>query len=515
MSHQLVGHYRVIRQIGEGGMGVVYEVVREDIGIRAAVKVLRPEFARNTEIAARFFNEARAANMIAHAGIVKVFDYGHLPTGEAFLAMELIEGESLRNRIEREARLSEVDSMRIARQIAAALASAHSKMIVHRDLKPENIMLVPDAETPGGERIKILDFGIAKLDPTAQGLVRTRTNSMMGTPIYMAPEQCRGIKNIDDRADVYALGVMIFEMLTGQPPFYAEAPGDIIGMHMFKPAPKLNSALPDVDPQLANMVDAILGKEPSHRPSMADVAMLLKQLGHFVSSVLPIRTGSAPDLAQSHSGRLKVPQDAQRSLLSRPVPSSAQAGSEQDKALSPTVKAPALHVPKSSEVAAPKDAAEEDPLQSIRISPKAMAYTKAAELPPSVTRPSVMPGASLSRSEDATAVLASTEMPTLGGSPNDPNQLSEGETVPVMRRSALKHAEDQYLRARAGKGASPRNSGELSTKQTEPRTLGERIRVEFQTRWSIPEQRMGILVFGGLVVLGGILGILILALGGQ
>ena len=155
MSHQLVGHYRVIRQIGEGGMGVVYEAVREDIGIRAAVKVLRPEFARNTEIAARFFNEARAANMIAHAGIVKVFDYGHLPTGEAFLAMELLEGESLRNRIEREARLSEVDSMRIARQIAAALASAHSKMIVHRDLKPENIMLVPDAETPGGERIKI------------------------------------------------------------------------------------------------------------------------------------------------------------------------------------------------------------------------------------------------------------------------------------------------------------------------------------------------------------------------
>ncbi len=516
LSHQLVGHYRVIRQIGEGGMGVVYEAVREDIGVRAAVKVLRPEFARNTEIAARFFNEARAANMIAHAGIVKVFDYGHLPTGEAFLAMELLEGESLRNRMEREARLSEVDSMRIARQIAAALASAHSKMIVHRDLKPENIMLVPDAETPGGERIKILDFGIAKLEPAAQGLVRTRTNSMMGTPIYMAPEQCRGLKSIDDRADVYALGVMMFEMLTGQPPFYAEAPGDIIGMHMFKPAPKLSSALPDVDPQLAHMVDAILGKEPSHRPSMSEVAMLLKQLGHFVSSVLPMRAGGTIDLAQSQSGRLKVPQEVQRAFPPRPVPSSTQASPEQDKALAPTVKAPAIHVPKNSAVAEPKASDDEDPLQSIRISPKVMSYTKPdAEPLPSVARPSVKPGVSPGRPEDATAVLQSAAMPGVSVPKADANPLHEVETVPVMRRSAMKQAEDQYLRARAGKGTSPRASGELSTKPTEPRTVVDRIRVEFQARWSVPEQRMGILVFGGLVVLGGILGVLILALGAQ
>lgn len=120
--HQRIGHYRVLRQIGEGGMGVVYEAVREDIGTRAAIKVLRSEYAGNNEIAARFFNEARAANMIQHLGIVKVFDYGHLPTGEAYLAMEFIEGVSLRKRLETEVRLNEADSMRIARQIAAALA---------------------------------------------------------------------------------------------------------------------------------------------------------------------------------------------------------------------------------------------------------------------------------------------------------------------------------------------------------------------------------------------------------
>lgn len=134
LSHQRIGQYRVVRQIGEGGMGVVYEAVREDIGIRAAVKVLRPEFARHTEIAARFFNEARAANMIQHPGIVKVFDYGHIPSGEAYLAMEFVEGGSLRKRLEDEVRLNEVDSMRIARQIASALASAHAKMIVHREV---------------------------------------------------------------------------------------------------------------------------------------------------------------------------------------------------------------------------------------------------------------------------------------------------------------------------------------------------------------------------------------------
>ena len=161
MVGHYIGNYRVIRQLGVGGMGVVYEAMRDDIGVRAAIKLLRPEYAQNAEIAARFFNEARAANMIHHPGIVRVFDYGQIPSGAAYLAMEFLEGESLRQRLEREERLSEVDTMRLGRQVASALAAAHEKQIVHRDLKPENVMLVPDAETPGGERAKILDFGIA------------------------------------------------------------------------------------------------------------------------------------------------------------------------------------------------------------------------------------------------------------------------------------------------------------------------------------------------------------------
>ncbi|MFO0577260.1 MAG: serine/threonine-protein kinase [Polyangia bacterium] len=188
MIGQYIGGYRILRVLGEGGMGVVYEGVREDIGGSAAIKVLRSEYALQPELAARFFNEARAANLVNHPGIVKVFDYGQLPSGVAFLAMEFLEGESLYKRLQREARLSEAESLRLGRQIASALAAAHEKQVVHRDLKPENVFIVPDAEAAGGERAKILDFGIAKLTAMQQGPVRTNTNMLMGTPIYMSPE---------------------------------------------------------------------------------------------------------------------------------------------------------------------------------------------------------------------------------------------------------------------------------------------------------------------------------------
>ncbi len=140
-----IGKYRLVRTLGEGGMGVVYEAVREDIEVRAAIKVLRPEYANNAELAGRFFNEARAANLIAHPGIVKVFDYGHEPGGVAYLAMELLEGESLWKRIERAGKMPKADVLRLGRQIASALSAAHEKGIVHRERCPrrENRKSVP------------------------------------------------------------------------------------------------------------------------------------------------------------------------------------------------------------------------------------------------------------------------------------------------------------------------------------------------------------------------------------
>jgi serine/threonine-protein kinase len=197
----------------------VYDAVDRSLERRVAIKVLRAEFAMKTEIAARFFNEARAANLIEHPGIVKIFDYGQLPSGAAFLAMEYLAGESLHQRLTREKRLSETDTIRIGRQVAMALTAAHAKKVIHRDLKPENIILVPDIEAPSGERAKILDFGIAKLAREHSTAITTDTSVVMGTPVYMSPEQCKGGKSVGDRADVYALGVMLFEMLAGRTPF--------------------------------------------------------------------------------------------------------------------------------------------------------------------------------------------------------------------------------------------------------------------------------------------------------
>lgn len=290
---QQIGKYTVVRQLGEGGMGVVYEAIRSDIGSRAAVKVLRAEFAMNNEIATRFFNEARAANIIEHPSIVKVFDYGQLPSGAAYLAMEFLNGESLYKRLQREKRLSEIDTVRIGRQVATALAAAHAKQVIHRDLKPENIILVPDSETPSGERAKILDFGIAKLASEHRGGLRTDTSVVMGTPIYMSPEQCRGGKSVGDRADVYALGVLLFEMLAGRTPFIAEEAGEYIGMHLFNDPPPIGQLVPGAAVKLQRLIDSMLLKEPNQRPPMFMVAVALRELGMNSSDVESLKAIAA------------------------------------------------------------------------------------------------------------------------------------------------------------------------------------------------------------------------------
>ena len=180
MLGQRIRSYRIVREIGRGGMAIVYEAQREDIGSRAALKILRPEYASNEEVAARFLNEARAANLVEHPGIVRIFDYGREPNGTIFLAMEFLEGETLYKRLKRLKQLSFADTTRLGRQIAAALAAAHAKQVIHRDLKPENILLVPEAETPSGERVKVLDFGLAKLQASLDS-IRTGSNMLMGT----------------------------------------------------------------------------------------------------------------------------------------------------------------------------------------------------------------------------------------------------------------------------------------------------------------------------------------------
>ncbi|HNN92896.1 MAG TPA: serine/threonine-protein kinase [Pseudomonadota bacterium] len=549
MQIQSIGPYRVIRLLGEGGMGMVYEAIRDDIGARAAVKVLRPEFARNADAASRFFNEARAANMIQHAGVVRIFDYGQLPSGEAYLAMEYLEGESLRARLDREVRLSEVDAMRLARQVASALASAHAKNIVHRDLKPENIMLVADAEAPGGERVKVLDFGIAKLDSMAGGSVRTRTNTVMGTPTYMAPEQCRGIKTIGDRADVYALGVLLFEMLSGRPPFIAEAPGDMIGMHMFQPPPMLDTRLPHCDPSLSRLLHTMLLKDPATRPSMNDVAQTLKALGNLSSEVMPMRI-----LAEQDGGGTGSP--SQRRPVPAPPPSQPPLGaaalipdavprSRSDADTAPRANlrnpppAPASSPPLPSPAAVPPAGDAESTLQS-RDPPTipmrsadlvaALGGSDAAErkaaappMPSAAPAPSpshsgarrVAPGRPARSGEDSTELMTEGRIPALPRVSGELPLPDNVETAPVMRLSELHESQQAYLAGRRRSQSSLLSSvlqagGWLVDFLQGRKTAARRDRGSLDASSTQEAQRRGALLFGVLAIIGLLLGLMIL-----
>jgi serine/threonine-protein kinase len=236
---QTIGNYLVTRKLGEGGMGAVYLAEHPSIGKKVALKVLHSEFSNNQEIAHRFFQEAKAVNDIGHPNIVDIVDFGILQAGSGreqlvYFIMEHLAGMTLSQLIRSEAPLPPERALAIALQVADALSASHRCGIVHRDLKPDNIMLMQR----GRERdfVKLLDFGIAKLTGgNATGSHRTRAGIIMGTPAYMSPEQCEGRDTVDLRTDVYALGIVMYEMLTGRVPFLGEGYGEILVQHLTQP----------------------------------------------------------------------------------------------------------------------------------------------------------------------------------------------------------------------------------------------------------------------------------------
>src|SRR3954471_17275588 len=208
MLPNLIGQYRIVRKIGAGGMGLVYLGEHTLLHRRAAIKTLLPMVTANRDIVERFFNEARATSAISDPGVIQIFDFGYHVDGTAYIVMELLEGEALSARLDRLGRLPVGDALRFARQITGSLAAAHARDIIHRDLKPENVFLVRDAESQGGERTKILDFGICKVGTA--GVALTQSGAIIGTPVYMSPEQCRGAGEVDHRSDIYAFGCLMF-----------------------------------------------------------------------------------------------------------------------------------------------------------------------------------------------------------------------------------------------------------------------------------------------------------------
>jgi serine/threonine-protein kinase len=269
------GEYVIEKKIGEGGMGAVYGARHPVIGKRAAIKVIKRELSSSAEGVDRFVREAQAVNQIGHPNIVDVFGFGTLSDGRSFFVMEWLEGESLRERMQRP--LAFGQTLEVLESIATALQAAHEAGVVHRDLKPDNVFLarVKGATAP---HVKLLDFGLAKLGGSNEGgFNHTRTGVVMGTPLYLSPEQAKGAK-VDAATDIYSLGAMAYEMGAGVVPFLAESAVEIMAMHISARAEPLAQRAPWVPPVYEALVFRMLEKDPRNRPAIAEVVQQLQHM---------------------------------------------------------------------------------------------------------------------------------------------------------------------------------------------------------------------------------------------
>jgi serine/threonine-protein kinase len=296
MVGETIGSYRILKQLGEGAMGQVFLAEHRHLKRRAALKLLARELLDRSDLLERFFLEARATSAIAHPGIVQIFDCEIDASGRPYIVMELLEGETLAARLARQGALPALVVARLARSLADALDAAHAKGIVHRDLKPENMFV--QHEPP--DSIKLVDFGIAKLagDLQAGQVHKTRSGAVMGTPLYMSPEQCRDSAAIDFRTDLYSLGCVLHEMLTGRPPFYRDNFGDLMVAHLTEPPPDARAANPSVPAPLAELTSELLRKDPAARP--ASMRVVADRLMTYVARMTTV-PGSARSAASSEA----------------------------------------------------------------------------------------------------------------------------------------------------------------------------------------------------------------------
>ena len=266
-----IGKYEVGVRLGKGSFGVVHLARDVELGREVAIKFLRPEFGAREQIVQRFLQEARAAAKIGHPGIVTVFECGLVAgtgrfDGTAYIVMERLLGQSLGDRIEAKHAWTYQTIVAIGRQLALALKAAHDSGIIHRDLKPDNVFLVPDAAVVGGERAKILDFGIAKLDDPGPNGMHTHSKMILGTPRYMSPEQARSSTNVDARTDIYALGCIFYELITGRTPFEGDT-GDILFHHQATDVPPITTLVDNAPAKLDVLLRQMLEKKPDKRPA--------------------------------------------------------------------------------------------------------------------------------------------------------------------------------------------------------------------------------------------------------
>jgi serine/threonine-protein kinase len=307
-----VGSYRIIERLAKGGMGEVYLARHEIMNREAAVKVLHPEFGDKPELVERFLNEARAAATIRHPGIVEIYDVGHVD-GRAYIVMEYLRGEPLASRLAR-TRIDVDKALLLTRQLAGALGAAHACGIIHRDLKPDNIFVVPDPDVLGGERTKILDFGIAKLIET-KGAVHTMQGAMFGTPAYMAPEQCEDAGQVDRRADLYSLGCIVYELLCGKPPF-GHGGIELVAAHLRDQPQPLRRRVPSIPASLEAVVMRLLAKKAEDRYQTCEALVRALDEVQAEQGGLPSLALTGPDAA---SARASASRDSSAGLAGTSV----------------------------------------------------------------------------------------------------------------------------------------------------------------------------------------------------
>jgi serine/threonine-protein kinase len=307
----LDGRWRIEALLGTGGMGAVYRAEHVHIGRKAAVKVLHADLSRSAAERDRFRREARVATRLRSPHVVEVFDFGEDAAGRPYLAMELLEGEPMRAVLDREGRLAPERAVRLLRQLLDGLAAAHAGGVVHRDLKPENLWL---SGAGAEERLRVLDFGIAKWSEARPDAIRTQVGLVVGTPEYLAPEQAVG-GEVDRRADLYATGILAFVMLTGRHPFDTSDVRALVAAHAFEKVPSLSSALPDLAawPRLVDFVGRATEKDRARRPgSAAELSALL------AGAETPVRAVAAPETAAADAPRARPGRISRTSLLGIP-----------------------------------------------------------------------------------------------------------------------------------------------------------------------------------------------------
>ncbi|HHH11735.1 MAG TPA: hypothetical protein ENK23_06655, partial [Sorangium sp.] len=325
-----IGKYAIERVLGEGSTGTVYLAHHTVLEHPVAIKMLRRDVSLQHNALRRFFLEAKAVAKLRDPGLAQLHDYGHTDDGHAYIVMEYLAGETLSARAQRQGTMSAADTLRIAASVARTLSVVHAQGVVHRDLKPDNVFIVTDPSAEGGERTKILDFGIAKLG-TLNGIDPNLTHAteLLGTPLYMAPEQWQGAIHVDARADIYALGCIMYRCLCGQAPFVGDTLGKVCAGHLIAPPEPLRSHRADISPAVETLVLRCLEKDANARPAdMSEVAKRIHQLA--------ARTRHAP--GSTAAPKVAPPQPQRRRAnpkpLARTLPALNKSGSAPRKGTS-------------------------------------------------------------------------------------------------------------------------------------------------------------------------------------